>query len=296
MARSCALSSRLLPITHHPSPITLLMDLPLLLIKTILFRPYVFLFLGAFLFAAIQLLGWPRTWRFWLISWATAYICEFSSTRTGIPFGWYHYTGSTVGQELYISNIPFMDSISFSFLLYAAYCLALSFLLPFDGVAASSRLVSLRFDKGVRTGWPALVLTALFYAFIDMVIDPVALRGDRWFLGKIYYYPDPGTHFGVPIANYAGWAVVGLISLSLYFALDRRLPAIPIPSLPDITQRLLLGVGLYYGVLVFNLAVSFWIGEDLLGMTSLLVFTPVTALLLARLFQSTADTGSASRR
>ena len=102
--------------------------------KTILFRPYVFVFLAAFLFAAIKLIGWPRTWRFWLISWATAFVCEFSSTRTGIPFGWYHYNGSTVGQELYFSNVPFMDSISFSFLLYAAYCVALCLLLPIRAV------------------------------------------------------------------------------------------------------------------------------------------------------------------
>ena len=76
----------------------------------------------------------------------------------------------------------------------------------------------------VRTGWAVFALTAFLFAFIDMVIDPVALRGDRWFLGKIYYYPDPGRHFGVPFANYVGWAVVGLISLAVYFPLDRRLP------------------------------------------------------------------------
>ena len=68
-----------------------------LFVKTIIFRPYVFVFLAAFLFSAIRLIGWPRTWRFWLISWVTAFVCEFSSTRNGIPFGWYHYNGSTVG-------------------------------------------------------------------------------------------------------------------------------------------------------------------------------------------------------
>src|SRR5512139_4170024 len=119
----------------------------LLFFKTILFRPYVFVFLAAFLYAAIQLIGWPRTWRFWLISWATAFVCEFSSTRNGIPFGWYHYNGSTVGQELYFSNIPFMDSISFSFLLYAAYGLALCFLLPqAESADSPSWLLPLRFD------------------------------------------------------------------------------------------------------------------------------------------------------
>lgn len=262
------------------------MDIPILLIKTILLRPYVFVFLAAFLFAAIQLIGWPRTWRFWLISWATAFVCEYSSTRTGIPFGWYHYNGSTVGRELYFSNIPFMDSISFSFLLYAAYCLTLCFLLPRDAAMSRSSLVSLRFDVAARTSRPALLLTALFFAFIDMVIDPVALRGDRWFLGKIYDYADPGIHFGVPLANYVGWAVVGLLSLALYFPLDRRLPAPPMGPSSSVTRTLLLGVGLYYGVLTFNLGVTFWIGEPLLGMTGTLMYLPVTALLLARLVPS----------
>ncbi len=88
------------------------------------------MFVAAFLFASIQLLGWSRTWRFWLISFTTAFVCEYSSTRTGIPFGWYNYNGLTVGQELYISNIPFMATISFSYLLYAAYCLTHYILSP----------------------------------------------------------------------------------------------------------------------------------------------------------------------
>ena len=265
------------------------MDIPILFFKTILFRPYVFAFLAAFLFAAIQLIGWPRTWRFWLISWTTAFVCEYASTRIGIPFGWYHYNGSTVGQELYFSNIPFMDSISFSFLLYAAYCLTLCFLLPkTDTADKPAWLTPLRFDRHARTGWTALFVTALLFAFIDMVIDPVALRGDRWFLGKIYYYPDPGTHFGVPLANYIGWALVGLISLSIYFPLDRRLPSLGAIERLSATPRLLLGVGLYYGVLAFNLAVTFWIGEDLLGMTGTLMYVPLTVLLLIRLLDHPA--------
>jgi uncharacterized membrane protein len=263
-----------------------------LFIKTILFRPYVFVFLAAFLFAAIMLIGWPRTWRFWLISWATAFVCEFSSTRTGVPFGWYHYNGSTVGQELYFFDVPFMDSISFSFLLYAAYCVALCLVLPIRPSSGSAQpmLNPLHLDVSARTSWSVLFITAFLFAFIDMVIDPVALRGDRWFLGKIYYYPDPGVHFGVPVANYLGWAVVGLISLALYFPLERRLPALSLP--PSVTSRLLLGVGLYYGVLAFNLSMTFWIGESFMGMSGLLMHLPVIALLLYRLARPRVATSS----
>ena len=254
-----------------------------LFLNTIAFRPYVFIFLAAFLFAAVKTIGWRRTWRFWLISWGTAFACEYSSTRTGIPFGWYFYNGSTIGQELYISNVPFMDSISFSFLLYAAYCVALCLLLPIDGATPfiTFRLNRLRLDLPVRTSVPVLLLTACLFAFIDMVIDPVALRGDRWFLGKIYFYPDPGVHFGVPFANYVGWAVVGVLSLALYFPLERRLPALSLPV--SVTPCMLLGVGLYYGVLAFNLGVTFWIGESFMGLSGLLMHLPVLALLLFRL-------------
>ena len=45
-----------------------------------------------------------------------------------------------------------------------------------------------------------------------------------------------------------------------------------------------MAVGLYYGVLAFNLAITFWIGESLQGTTGLLMYIPVTLLLALRLF------------
>lgn len=276
------------------------MDIPILLIKTILLRPYVFLFLAVFLYSAQRLLGQAQAWAFFFITWLTAFLCEFSSTRTGFPFGWYFYTGSTVGQELYIFNVPFMDSLSFTFLLYASYCLALLFLLPArtSEQPASSRrptsrprsllggAVRLIFDPDIRRSQPVLWLTALLYVFIDIVIDPVALRGDRWFLGQLYGYRDPGIYFGVPLANFAGWAVVGLLALSGYFLVDRWLsqPTEESSRTADgrVTRHVLLGCTLYYAVLIFNLAMTFWIGEALLGLTGIFMFLPITALALLR--------------
>jgi putative membrane protein len=268
------------------------MDFITLLFKTVVFRPYVFVFLIAFLLCAQRLIGWRRTGLFFLVTWVTAFVCEFSSTRTGIPFGWYHYTLSTIDQELYLSNVPFMDSLSFTFLLYASYCMALAFLLPALPQSSPSgqprrtgTLIELQFDRISRTSGPVLGLATLLFAFIDMVIDPVALLGDRWFLGLIYYYPDPGHHFGVPVANYVGWGVVGLISLAGYFSLDRRLTVASVDRRGwSVTGNVLLACGLYYGVLIFNLGVTFWIDEPLLGMTGLLMYIPITVLLLLRLW------------
>jgi len=249
-----------------------------LLGKTLLLRPYVFLFLAFALATSVWLMGPKRTAIFFLLTWATAFLCEFSSTRTGIPFGWYFYTGSTHNQELYLSNVPFMDSLSFSFLLFTSYCLALVFLLPARGHRLS---LEFRDNPAIRRSGLVLVFTTLFFVLLDAVIDPVALRGDRWFLGKIYYYPEPGVHFGVPMANYLGWAVVGLVALGVFQWIDRCLP--DATNAPTITRPLLLGCVLYYGVLAFNLAVTFWINEPVIGTTGLFMYLPITAFLLLRL-------------
>ena len=249
------------------------MELLLLLGKTLLLRPYVFLFLAVALGTSVWLMGPKRTAIFFLLTWLTAFLCEFSSTRTGIPFGWYFYTGSTRGQELYLSNVPFMDSLSFSFLLFTSYCLALVLLLPGQGHWLS---LELRVNPAIRRSGQVLALTTLLFVLLDVVIDPVTLRGDRWFLGKIYYYPEPGVHFGVPIANYLGWAVVGLVALGVFQRIDRRLP--DAATAPALTRPVL-----YYGVLAFNLSVTFWINEPVIGTTGLFMYLPITAFLLLKL-------------
>lgn len=52
-----------------------------------------------------KLLGWRRTGRFFGLTQAIAFICEYASTRIGIPYGEYFYTGST-DHELYLSSTP----------------------------------------------------------------------------------------------------------------------------------------------------------------------------------------------
>src|SRR5205823_1737675 len=150
------------------------MEVLTLLGKTFLLRPYVFLFLAAALLTARSLLGLKRTAIFFLIAWVVAFICEFSSTRTGIPFGWYFYNGSTRGEELYLSNVPFMDSLSFSFLLFSSYCLALLFVSPMHAGGVKSLRPG---DPALHRSKTVLALTVIFFVLLDVVIDPVALRG-----------------------------------------------------------------------------------------------------------------------
>ena len=132
------------------------MEFLTLLGKTLLFRSYVFVFLGMALGVALSLMGRTRTVAFFLITWIVAFGCEFSSTRTGIPFGWYVYNESTRGQELYLSNVPVMDSLSFTYLLFGSYCLSLLFLSPNRRQGSQIYIAStaLRHRRPMKTGVP----------------------------------------------------------------------------------------------------------------------------------------------
>jgi putative membrane protein len=92
--------------------------------------------------------------------------------------GSYHYTGATAGREVFISNVPFFDPLSFPFLAYASFCLARGALRKPDG-------------------WAVSALAGTLMLLLDVVIDPLAVRGDRWFLGRVFYYAEPGVFFGV---------------------------------------------------------------------------------------------------
>lgn len=262
-------------------------DIPRLLLGSLLLRPYVFACLLLHLLGASALLGRRRTSAFTLITWGVAFAAEHSSIRTGIPFGWYSYIPATATRELWIAGVPFFDSLSFSFLLVASYGLAW-FLL------AGGRPGDRGSSGPVASAWGAaprprrmrhLMLTALLFVLIDVVIDPVALRGDRWFLGQIYGYPEPGLYFGVPLANFLGWGVVGVTATALYHVWERRQPDVAVARFEG---RAVLCPSLYFLVLAFNLAVTFALREWRLGVSGVLLTLPVLLWTIAILMRPRA--------
>src|ERR1700687_1670116 len=187
-------------------------------IGMIVLRPYVFVFFAVCLLAAVTKMGWKKTGVFTVLAYAIAFAAEFSSTRTGFPFGLYSYIDTTRSRELWISNVPFWDSLSFTFLCYLGFSLAVLVYAPLHIRRGDVQIVDTR---EIRQSWRVLLTATMFMALIDVVIDPLTVRGERWFLGKIYYYPNGGIYFGVPISNFLGWALVGAVTVFLYPRLER---------------------------------------------------------------------------
>lgn len=256
-----------------------------LLIGTVVLRPYVFVFFACYLFLAFTHWGWKRTAVFSVLAYLVAFICEWSSAvaATGFPFGLYYYIDHTSDRELWIAGVPFMDSLSFTFLSYVSWELATTLR---GKLQAGWRDVQVRNGEVIRWQWQTAFLAAFLMMYLDIIIDPVTIHGERWFLGKIYYYPGGGSYFGITLANFLGWYFVAFVIIRLFVILEKTL----MRRLGDLSggirqyrYKALGAVGLYLGVLGFNLFMTFWIGERSLGIVSVIIVIPLVVLILLAL-------------
>lgn len=251
-----------------------------LLWGTLLLRPYVFTFLAAFIVAGWWHIGWKKTLVFIPVGYALAWLSEFSSIHCGFPYGDYFYIPSTAGKELWVWGVPFMDSLSYVFLSYCSYSLAVFIMTPLT--IRSGNLIT-RETPRIRRSWPTLILGAFLFVLLDIVTDPVALLGEQWFLGKIYGYRYEGFYFGIPMSNFAGWLVVGVVLTAALQVLD-SVPSLQAPNRASPPARSswlrLLGPILYFSVIIFNIVVTFWIGQMLLGLVDVLLVTVLFVLVI----------------
>src|SRR5512136_912331 len=242
-------------------------------------RPYVFAFLAVFLFAAVLHLGWRTTLSFTVVGYLISFASEVSSINTGFPYGWYYYIDATKDRELWIAGVPFFDSISYVFL---ASCSSATALLVVSPVKTTRRDFLTLETRVIRRSLAVLFLGSLFQVFLDIIVDPVALQGRRWFLGQIYGYREPGCHFGVPISNYFGWWVVSLLMVLALQIVDRRRgkkPDKPPTGVWNPPFRALYGPLLFLSVIIFNITVTFLIGEKLMATTGIFIFTLPIAIV-----------------
>jgi len=107
-------------------------------------------------------------------------LVEGISIETGLPYGNYEY-GSGVGFKLF-DTVPWPIAFVYPPIIIGAFWIAS------------------KITKGI---W-RIFLTAVFALLIDTVIDPALTRMEIW------VWKTPGSFYGVPIMNFAGWFVTGL--------------------------------------------------------------------------------------
>lgn len=220
---------------------------------TFIKRPYVFLFFLSWFSLALRHLGLKLTLKFLVCGFVIAWGSEALSIRTGFPYGWYFYRYENLQNEWLLAGVPVWDSLSYVFLTYAGLCMALWF--------SPSNKVKLA------------LLTGLFTTFLDVIIDPVAHQGSKWFLGDIYYYPHPGIYFNVPVSNFLGWFLVTstIAFASLY---GRKPEELASPS------AIRLGAAFYFAIALFNVGITLYIRDFTLALVDLVWLGVLGALFL----------------
>lgn len=250
------------------------------LITTIINRPYVVAFLVTFLVIGILDMGLQKTLIWLVIGYVIAFISEYLSINYGIPYGDYKYLYDAFEGELVFFGVPVWDSISYSFLSYASFIMAKFFIHPIKH--------NLRFGYHVKLLHPAttILFAALLTTMLDVIIDPVANLGEKWFLGKIYYYPNGGVYFGVPISNYLGWFIVSLCIIAAFYVVDRFVCTPECwheTGAKRFNGQALLGPLFYFGIALFNIFIAFYIKETLLGLVSSMILLPIIGFTAIRI-------------
>lgn len=269
-------------------------------------RPYVTLFLLAFVTLSWVEQGKLRT-LIWVISgYAIALCAEWGSINHGFPFGWYIYHYDQLANDLVIFGVPFFDTLSFSFLSYVSFSFAQYFMSPLWIESMDLQRVTAR---RVRNSVPVALLGGMLMTVIDLIVDPVTHLGKHWFLGDIYHYPDPGIHFGVTLANYGGWFLVGFTIIFVNQRIDTLLAAKErvrgvTVSLPRMRFKGLFAPCFWTGIVLFQLGVTYWLGfgdhpeidhdrVQLQALTGTFIILPILALMAVQLVKpsnrATAD-------
>ena len=168
---------------------------------------------------------------------AFAYAIESVGVATGFPYGPFFY-GEALGPKLF-GLVPYLLPVTYVPLVIGA-------------AAAASRWT----DRTV----PRILLAALVLVLIDGVLDPGATALGFW------TWTEGGPYYGVPLTNFAGWLLSGVVSATLLLTISR--PRTPLP--PRALDSAILSLAFWTGAAVFS-------GLALPALLGLVLFTATLA-------------------
>jgi putative membrane protein len=168
--------------------------------------------MGALLAYGIWAFGLRPVVVFFAVSVVVSLAMELTGTIFGVPFGAYSYT-EMFGPKI-LDEVPPAIPLSWFYMGLTSFVLARVIVRRWsgqDGLAASVLL-------------GAVILTAW-----DLVLDP-AMAHESLAL-KYWVWEQTGPYMGVPLVNFLGWILTGVLFMGIASFLDRRLATTEIRSL-----------------------------------------------------------------
>ncbi|UCE10952.1 MAG: carotenoid biosynthesis protein [Candidatus Thorarchaeota archaeon] len=166
-------------------------------------------------------------------------LVEAIGITTGLPYGGFQYTDQ-MGYKI-LGLVPWSVAFAFGPLVIGAVTVA----------AARTR------DPRI-----ALPLGAILLVVFDLILDPAAVVLNIW------VWDEPGLYYGIPLTNYTGWLLTGLVASLILHALT----SVGYEKMAEYPKELSISL---------LLTISFWTGYSL--WTVLIVPTIIGATMLSYL-------------
>ncbi|MGB3307393.1 MAG: carotenoid biosynthesis protein [Thermomicrobiales bacterium] len=210
------------------------------------------------LVVGVFVLGWRKTAIFALVSTSLSLMSELIGTGTGWPFGNYAYT-DFLGYKV-LGRVPYSIPLSWFYMGLASYLLG--------------SLLAARLGLQWRSLW-SVILGVWFLTVWDLVLDPAmahhSLRIQFW------VWDQTGPYFGMPIKNFIGWSLTGLVFMAISRALWRE-DAVFAP------WELAIPLGIYIANLIFAMVLSAGVGLWIpIALAAVLGMVPALAIVVPRM-------------
>lgn len=147
---------------------------------------------GAVMIILYSAWGWKRTFQTFLVVALLTYLAELLGSKTGFPFGRYHYTDLLQPQLL---GVPLLIPLAWLMMLPPSWAIAAILL-------DQAREVRTNAAAGGESLWFVLkfsLVAALAITAWDLFLDPQMVAWGFW------VWEQPGLYFGIPLSNYFGW-------------------------------------------------------------------------------------------
>ena len=145
--------------------------------------------------------GWARAITVALMVLVMGWAIEFLGSRTGVPFGRYHYTAHLQPQ---VGRVPLLIPAAWLMMLPPAWA------------------VAQRITVGTYSAVAFIAVSALAFTAWDLFLDPLMVAWHLW------VWERPGGYFGIPWTNFVGW----MLAAASMTALTVPLWPGPLPTTP----------------------------------------------------------------